>query len=442
MLMVPETRYAPIGDSMIAFQTVGDGSRDLALLASMASNVEIEWESPALARQRERLASFSRLILFDRRGLGLSDPMPAEHLATYEHWNDDLLTVLDSVGSEHVSLLCEVDGGLWGLLFAATYPQRVDALVLWNVTARNVVGDDYPFGYTLEAQAAVVASIREGWGRTEWARIAHPDRDEADWRFLARWQRASITPAAAAVRSHIVGQIDVRSILSTIRVPTLVLHREGNRFVDEGASRYLADHIDGARFVQVPGRDVHLWDDEPVLDLIEEFLTGDAPTPSGDRVLATVLFTDIVGSTEQAADLGDNAWRKKLDEHDSVAALLVERYKGRFIKGTGDGTLATFEGPGKAIRCVHDLRDKLRAIGIRIRAGIHTGEIELRGGDIGGLAVHIAARVLNEAKGEEVWCSRTVKDLVVGSGITFEDRGARRLKGVPDEWQLFAVRDP
>ncbi len=426
---------------MLAFQTVGNGPRDLALLASMASNVEIEWESPAIVRQRERLATFSRLILFDRRGLGLSDPMPPEQLATYEHWNDDLLTVLDAVGSERVSLLCEVDGGLWGLLFAATYPQRVDALVLWNVTPRVLVGDDYPFGYTADAQAAVVESIRQGWGSEEWARTAHPDRDESEWRFIARWQRASITPTAAALRSHIVGQIDVRSILPTIRVPTLVIHSEGNRFVDESSSRYLADHVEGARFVQVPGRDVHLWDDEPVLDLIEEFLTGDAPAPSGDRVLATVLFTDIVGSTEQAADLGDRAWRQKLDEHDSAAASLIDRYKGRLIKGTGDGALATFDGPGKAIRCVQELRDALREIGIRIRAGIHTGEIELRGDDIGGLAVHIAARVLNEAQGEEIWCSRTVKDLVVGSGISFDDRGARRLKGVPDEWQLFAVRD-
>lgn len=371
---------------------------------------------------------------------GLSDPLPPERLAAYEHWNDDLLAVLDAVGSELASLLCEIDASLWGLLFAATYPQRVDSLILFNGMARSLVGDDYPYGYTPESHAATMEAMLDGWGTEELARYACPDGNAADWQFVARWCRASLTPLSAVRRSRIVSEIDVRSILQTIRVPTLVLHREGNAFIDAGSSRYVAEHISGARFVEIPGKDVHLWDDGLVLDLIEEFLTGEAPTPAGDRVLSTVVLTDFVGSTEQAARLGDHSWRNKLDQHDSIVSSLIGRYGGRLVKGTGDGSLATFDGPGKAIRWVQELRESLKAIGVRIRAGIHTGEIELRGDDIGGLAVHIAARVLSAAEPDEVWCSRTVKDLVVGSGVTFDDRGIRRLKGVPEEWQLFVVR--
>lgn len=437
--MQPETKYALIGDSMIAYQVLGDGPGDLVLLASTSSNMDVQWDNPACARQRERLASFSRLIMFDRRGTGLSDPLPLEELAAYEHMNDDVLTVMDAAGSERASLLCEIDGSLWGLLFAATYPGRTNALVLLNGFARSSATDGYPIGHSAETEASMRDLLFRLWGTEELTRLARPSGDEADWRLAAKWQRASLTPAAAARRTEVVSQIDVRHVLPTIQTPTLVLSRKDNAFVPVELGRYLADHIPGARFAEVPGGDILMWD-ESVLDLIEEFLTGTAPTPTTDRVLATVMFTDIVGSTDRLAELGDRKWRHKLDTHDAMARTLVDQFSGRLIKSTGDGLLVTFDGPGKAIRCARTLQSALGEIGIQIRAGLHSGEIELRGDDIGGLAVHIGARVLNAAGDGEIWCSRTIKDLVAGAGIEFADRGIHELKGVPDSWELYSVK--
>jgi class 3 adenylate cyclase len=439
--MPPETKYASVGDSMIAYQVLGDGPIDLVILGSLASNVDVQWDVPAIARQRERLASFSRLIMFDRRGTGASDPIAVEELAAFEHWNDDLLAVLDATESDRVSLLCEVDGGLWGLLFAATHPSRTNSIVIWNGYARSTTADDYPFGQSPEATAGLHDLLFRLWGTEELLRLAAPEGDSVTWQLGAKLQRSSMTPAGLMRRLNITDHMDVRHVLPTIQAPTLVLHAKENAFAPVELGRYLADHIANARFVEVPGGDVQLVRG-PALDIIEEFLTGTAPSPVTDRVLATLLFTDIVGSTEHVATLGDRRWRQKLDAHDSAAKSNVERFAGRLIKTTGDGMLATFDGPGKAIRCAHALQSALKDIDVRIRAGLHTGEVELRADDIGGLAVHIGARVMGAATEGEVWCTRTVRDLVAGSGITFEDRGSHRLKGVPDEWHLFAVSGP
>jgi class 3 adenylate cyclase len=441
-LSQPETQYVSVGDGMVAYQVLGAGPLDVVVLASIASNVDVQWEYPALVRQRRRLASFSRLIMFDRRGTGLSDPVPFEELGTYEHFNDDLLAVLDAVGSERSSLLCEVDGSLCGLLFAATHPDRTNALVLWNGYARDVAAPDYPEGYTPEQLARMTALFLESWGTERMGRLAQPDRDPSVWRIEAKWQRSSLTPAGVVRRLDALHQMDVRDALRTIAAPALVLHSEGNGFVPASWSRHIADRMPNARFVSVPGSEALLLDNEVALRSIEHFLTGvDPPAPS-DRVLATLLFTDCVGSTEQAALLGDRQWRQRLDAHDTIVRSVIDRAGGRLVSTAGDGVLATFDGPGRAIGCARQLRRELREVGLEIRAGLHSGEIELlHHGDIGGLAVHIAARVMATAGDGEIWCSRTVKDLVVGSGLEFADRGVRVLKGIPDPWQVFAVVD-
>lgn len=438
----PETRYVTVDDGMVAYQVLGDGPIDVVLLASLANNVDVQWEHPALARQRQRLASFSRLIMFDRRGTGVSDPMPLEQLATYEHFNDDLLAVLDAVGAERPSFICEVDGGLWGLLFAATYPERTNALVLWNGYARDTVAPDYPEGQTAEQIAAMTALFLRSWGTEEMAELSRPDSDRSEWRIQAKLQRSSLTPAGVVRRLDVLHQMDVRGALGTIQAPTLVMHSAQNGFIAESWGRYVADRLLNADFVSMPGTGAMLYDDEAALDAIERFLTGvERPAPS-DRVLATLLFTDCVGSTEQVAALGDRRWRHKLDQHDAVVRSTVSRFGGRLISTAGDGALSTFDGPGKAVACARAVRQGLRDVGLEIRVGLHSGEIELRaGGDVGGIAVHIAARVMSAAADGEIWCSRTVKDLVVGSGIEFRERGVHTLKGVPDEWQLFAVAD-
>jgi class 3 adenylate cyclase len=301
---------------------------------------------------------------------------------------------------------------------------------------------DYPDEQTPEQIAAMTALFLESWGTETMGELARPDQDRAAWRIEAKWQRSSLTPAGVVRRLDVLHQMDVRGVLQTIQAPTLVLYSEGDGFVPEGWSRDVADHLPNARFVSVPGSDVLLHDNEAALRSIEQFLTGVEPPIAGDRVLATLLFTDCVGSTEQAAALGDQRWRQKLDAHDAIVRSAIDRAGGRLVSTAGDGALATFDGPGKAIGCARQLRRELRDVGLEIRAGLHSGEIELlRHGDIGGLAVHIAARVMAAAGDGEIWCSRTVKDLVVGSGIGFTDRGVRALKGVPEEWQLFAVID-
>jgi class 3 adenylate cyclase/pimeloyl-ACP methyl ester carboxylesterase len=439
----PETRYAESDAGLIAYQVFGEGPFDLVYMSGSVSNVDMRWEVPPFASFFERLASFSRLILFDRRGTGASDRVPVDAVPTWEEWGDDLRVVLDAAKSDHAAILAILDGGPMAMVFAATHPDRTKALVLANTTARVRVAEDYPAGLPTEAAEATLKLFEDGWGTEEFAAALAPtlssDRRMRAW--FAKYQRASASPRMAAAQFRSILDLDVRSVLESIRVPTLVLHRTTFAFIPLEHGKYLAEHIPGARLVEVPGSDSSFTFEQPdlVLDTVEEFLTGVRRVPPADRVLATVLFTDLVDSTQRASEMGDRQWRALLDRHDELAKTEVERHRGRALKSTGDGILATFDSPGRAIRCTLSIRDQVQNIGLPMRAGLHAGEVELRDDDVGGIAVHIAARVSAQAGPGEVLVSRTVSDLVAGSGITFQDRGSHSLKGVPGEWQLFAV---
>ncbi len=439
-MLQPETEYTRIGDDSIAYQVVGEGP-DLVYIAGLTSHVDLRWDFPPMARFLERLASFSRLIMFDRRGFGASDPVPSGVL-TWEEWADDLRVVMDAAGSERAALFGENDAGPTGLVFAATFPDRVSSLILANTGAKYESGDGIE-GVPRETLEILATVIEEGWGREALVEFALPSMssDAATMRLVAKQLRASTTPSRAVAQFRYLFGLDVRDVLPSIHVPTLVLSRTGHPFVPVSLSRHLEASIEGAKFLGFPGNDFWCCTEsaDDILDAIEEFLTGAKPEVEADRVLATVLFTDIVGSTTRASELGDKRWKALLDHHDELTRTQVERFGGRVVKTTGDGALATFDSPGRAIRCSSELGTLLRGVGINVRAGLHTGEIERRGDDVGGIAVHIGARVMGEAEPGEVLCSRTVRDLVVGSGLAFEDRGVRTLKGVPDEWQLFAV---
>jgi class 3 adenylate cyclase len=439
----PETLYAKTAAGRVAYQVVGAGPPDvLGIMSAGFIPVDLMWDEPRVVRFLNGLSSFCRHIWFDFRGTGASDWIaPVEGRLT-ESAVDDMIAVLDERGYERVVVL----GGLSmaALLFAAAHPERTSALVLINPYARIRGADDYPYGLSDEEIEAVLAMTRDRWGRGELLGTFSPSvaGDTRFARWFARCERLSAPPEYAYGRLRAVFEIDVRHLLPTIRVPTLVVVRAGWRGYE--ASRYVAEHIHGARYVELPGEDAFFFasDTGPLLDAIEEFTTGRLPHHELDRVLATVLFTDVVGSTEQAASMGDRRWSELLATHDSVTRAELERFRGREIKTTGDGFLATFDGPGRAVRCACAIRDAVRAIGISVRGGLHTGEIELLGDDIGGIAVHIAQRVQELAQRDEVLVSRTVADLVGGSGMRFAERGIHALKGVPNQWQLFAVEDP
>jgi len=440
---LPTTRYAKTSDGVhIAHQTLGDAPRDLVFVEGFISHVDIAWEEPGQARFRQGLASFSRLIMFDKRGVGVSDRVAAA--PTLEQRMDDVLAVMDAVGSERAVLMGVSEGAPVSVLFAATYPERTQALVLHGGMARSTWAPDYPWAApadaVLEAAAFMEPDLFDGADIEVWAPSLADDERAMAW--LGRFRRSSITPGALAQLFLMFLEIDVRAVLPTIAVPTLVLHRRGDRVVNWRAGQWMAEQIPGARYVELPGQDHFPWlgDVDRVLEEIEEFVTGARHVAEPERVLATVLFTDIVGSTDRASAVGDRAWRATLDEHDALVRAALERHRGKEVKATGDGFLATFDGPGRAIRCALELPTVLAPLGIEIRAGLHTGEIEVRGEDVGGIAVHIAARVQAGAAPGEVLVSRTVTDLVVGSGIEFDDRGPHVLKGIPGEWQLFAVR--
>jgi class 3 adenylate cyclase len=439
---IPEVRYARRGDDHIAYQVLGDGPLDIVEISIWFSHVDGRWEIPEFAHYLRRLASFARLIVFDRRGSGASDP-PSEGTLTWEAWADDVRAVMDAAGSDQAALLAVADGGPLAITFAATYPERTSALVLANTSARFTKIDGYELGFLPEAVDDFVSTIERSWGTGDFLELLAPQAadDEKLRASLGRYQRLSSGPRIAAAMARIAAGMDTRHALPTVGVPTLVLHRAGLEFVGAEHGRYLAEHIPGARYVELQGSEgpVFLGDTDRLLDEVEEFLTGVRRGADPDRVLATVLFTDIVDSTARASALGDRRWREVLDEHDRIAAGRVEEHRGRLVKSTGDGLLATFDGPARAVSCARALRDALRALDLEVRAGLHTGEIEVRGDDIGGIGVHIAARVAAEAHRGEVMVSRTVTDLVVGSGIEFADRGTHRLKGVPGDWQLFAV---
>jgi class 3 adenylate cyclase/pimeloyl-ACP methyl ester carboxylesterase len=444
MIDAPEPRYALTSDGLqIAYTVLGSGPIDLIQVSSFTSHCELWWEHPWSRRWQERLASFTRLICFDKRGSGLSDRISGA--PTLEERMDDVRAVMDAVGTERAALVGYWEGGPMSVLFAATYPERVSALVLWGATATFTRKDDYPWGPAPQANEAIVLAIEQWWGTGISNAVVAPGLvlDETFQHWMARLERNTATPKDAAALFRLNAGIDVRSVLPAVSVPTLVLHRSADPAIPVEAGRYVADHIPGARFVEFAG-DSHLnfvGDFEGIIDEIEEFLTGDRHVREPDRVLATVVFTDIVDSTGHAITFGDRQWRQVLDELDHETAREVSAARGRLVKFTGDGHLAVFDGPARAIRCAESLCRASRQRGIELRVGIHTGEVETRGEDVSGVAVHLAQLVCDLAEAGEVLVSRTVTDLVAGSGIEFEDRGEHELKGVPGNWGLFAVRE-
>jgi len=438
----PQTRYARAGELHVAYQVVGNGPIDVTFIDQWWSNVDAMWRVPPFARFIERLASFARVILLDKRGTGLSDPVPLGGLPTLEEWMDDITAVLDAVGSRQTALLSGVGASYLALLFSATYPERTAALALVDGYARLSGGDDYlplPEAFTERH----VEEVRAGWGQGVLMRRLAPDEvgDAVLMERFAEYERQSTSPGMAAAMLQMLYTSDVRHVLPAIRVPTLVISHRASARIPPETSRYLADHIAGARFVELPGSENLIWagDQSAIVDLVQEFFTGTPPKEEPDRVLATVLFSDIVGSTTLAASLGDRRWKELLDAHDEISGRIVERYRGRIVDRQGDGFLATFDGPARAIRCALELRSEMTSLGIQTRTGLHTGEIERRGGNIGGIAVHIGARVSSVAGAGEVFVSRTVVDLVAGSDLRFSERGEHELKGVPGKWALFAV---
>jgi class 3 adenylate cyclase len=443
--VLPETKYARLGGDRIAYQVVGDGPPDLVLTLNSFGHVDIGWEEPGYALFLRTLASFSRVILFDRRGTGASDPLPLGSLPPWESYGVDLAAVLDEVGSEQAAIMAQLDASPMAIFFAGTRPERTSALILANASAKYTATDDYPIGVPPDVAEALVAQLDQLWG-TEAMVLQVPSRadDERFRRWIAKAQRTVGSPRVVQAYMRAMFEVDARPILPLIHAPTLVLHRSNVQFIPVQHGRYLAEHIPGAKLVELPGVEGPLvWEmPELTLDRVQEFLTGVGRVAEPTRVLSTVLFTDIVGSTERAAALGDRRWREVLNVHDELARRLVEEFGGRLVKTTGDGILATFDGPGRAIRCAAALRDELAGVGVRIRAGLHTGEVELRDEDVGGIAVHIAARVMAAAAPGETLTSRTVQDLVVGSDIVLVDRGAHPLKGIAGPWQLYAVARP
>ena len=441
-MITPDTRFVRLGRDRIAYQVVGEGAVDLLYVPTLTTSVDCQWDWPPIATFNRRLASFSRLIMFDQRGSGASDPVSLDALPSWEEWADDARAVLDAVGSEGAAIFGAGSAGPTAILFAATQPERTRALILANTGARFVSDDDYPYGLAPVAAETAVAVLTEAWGTEDAAGLIAPDvaDDPAFRRWYARDQRTSCSLRQVEAYLRNLYATDVRAVLPSIGLPTLVLHRPDIAWLSADLGRYVADHIPQARFQAVPGTsiDPNLEPTEEILQHVEEFLTGVRSAGTADRALAAVLFTDIVASTERALTLGDRRWRDVLETHDGVARTLVDHHHGRLVKMTGDGVLATFDGPGRAIRCAFALRDALRPLGIEIRAGLHTGEVEFRGDDIGGIGVHIAARVLDKACGGELLASGAVPLLVAGSGIEFDDRGEHELKGV-GPMRLYAV---
>jgi class 3 adenylate cyclase/pimeloyl-ACP methyl ester carboxylesterase len=441
----PPFKYAFRPDGRrIAYQVAGDGDLDLVFLFGWPTHLGLMWENPSFAGFLHKLSSFSRLILFDRSGGGLSDRGIGG--VVFEDDMDDLRAVMAAVGSERAALFGCHTGGRLALLMAATYPDQVSGVVTFGSHPATLRDEDYPWGTTLEEHEGLLAMIRAGGAFDDSAQFLEmvapgeaADASVAHWLRMFLVSGSSFAEQYEGIRS--LGPVDIRGLLGSVQTPVLVLHRTGDRAADVRASRYMAERIPGARFVELPG-DAHFpffGDQDTVVELAQEFLTGARPAVDPDRVLATVLFTDIVDSTSRAAGLGDRRWHHLLVEHQEAVRRQLARYRGREVKTTGDGFLTTFDGPARAIRAADAIRAGVRELGLEVRVGLHTGECELLGDDIGGIAVHIAARVLAQAGAGEIWCSRTVKDLVAGSGFAFADRGTRSLKGVPDSWQLYAV---
>jgi class 3 adenylate cyclase len=439
---IPVTRYARSDDVHIAYQVFGSGSLDVVVVPGFVSHLELGWQDPVTARLRSRLASFARVVVFDKRGTGMSDRVsgPDQPL---ERRMDDVRAVMDAAGVERAALWGISEGGPMAVLFAATYPDRCQALVLYGSWVRRVSSADWPWAPSAEEHEQYTRQFEEHWGEPVGAELMAPSlADNPVFREAwAAYLRASASPGAVGALFRMNRMIDIRGVLPAVRVPVLVIHRAHDRLVPVENGRYLAERLPDARYIELEG-DNHLVgtrDVDPMMDGIQEFLTGTPPTPEAERVLVTVLFTDLVASTARNAELGDRDWRATLDQHDDIAGHEVERHRGVTIKSTGDGVLATFDGPARAIRCAQAMQERVKGLGLRMRAGLHTGEVELRGEDLHGLAVVIGARISALAGPDEVLVSSTVRDLVAGSGIEFDDRGPHRLKGVPEDWRIFAV---
>jgi class 3 adenylate cyclase len=437
------TRYTMSGNRRVAYQVVGRGPIDVVVIDQWFSNMDLQWEFPPLARFLERVASFGRLIVFDKGGTGLSDPVPFREQPSLEEWMDDLGSVLSAAGSDRAAIVGCIAGGYLAMLYAASFPERVSSLVLVDAYPRGERSTGYPCGLAREVLSGNLVVLEDRWGEGVLLDFLGPGlaSDRELRRRWARYERNSASPRSAAAMVRMMYDSDVRDVLPAISVPTLVIHHADAVRLPICHAEYLADHIPGAKLVRVAGTDNFLWagDQDRMLEEIQEFITGLRPPPEPHRVLATVLFTDIVGSTELAARVGDRRWRELLNEHNAVVRRELSRFRGREIDTAGDGFVATFDGPARGIRCARAICEGVRPLGLEVRAGLHTGEIELLGDDIGGIAVHTAARVAAEATSGEVLVSRTVTDLVAGSGIEFGDRGERELKGVPGRWQLFSV---
>lgn len=441
---MPETHYAKSDDVNIAYQVVGDGPIDLLYAAGWVTNIEVMWDDPGFARFLDRMASFARLICFDKRGVGLSDPVPAEDLTNLDIRLQDMVAVMDAASSERAFLFGHSEGGSTCVRFAHDHPDRTKGLILAFAYAKRLRSADYPWAPTMEQRIAESEGFEASWAEPRTiADYYAPSRanDEAFVGWLSRYLRLAASPKAAAALNLGSTYVDVTALLPKIQASTLCLYRVDDPDVNIEEGRYIASKIPDSKLVEVPGNDHFFWagDPEPLLQEIEEFVTGQRGPIEPDRIVATALFTDIVGSTELAASLGDQAWRDLLYRHDTAVRKELARWRGREVQTTGDGVLATFDSPTQAIHFATALPASLRPLGIEVRCGIHTGEMELRGGDVAGLAVHIAARISSIARNSEVLVSRTVKDLVAGTGITFEERGSHPLKGVPDEWEIYAV---
>lgn len=443
--MAGRTQYARSGDVNIAYQVVGGGPIDLVVTWGWLSHIEVFWEDPDIADLLTRLAAFSRLIIFDKRGTGMSDRVSESELPSLEQRMEDVRAVMDAAGSARAALLGISEGGTLSILFAATHPDRTRALVLFGSWATWLREDSYPWAPTLEQhhQAMAMMRVQDPSEPFNLERFAPSKLKDEDFKKrMARYGRMSASPGAALALYQMTIHMDVRDILPSIHVPTLVLHRAGDRMIYPQNGRYLADHISGASYVVLPGDDHLAWvgDREGLVGEIEEFLTGTRHAPDTDRVLATVLFSDIVGSSAKAAELGDKDWKRLVANHDSAVRRQLQQFRGREVKTLGDGFLVTFDGPARAVRCAEGIIRELHSLGLVVRIGIHTGEIEMIGDDIGGIAVNIASRIGAIGTPGEVLVSSTVKDLTAGSGIVFEDRGIHTLKGIPDPWQLYAAR--
>ena len=442
MATVPDINYARSADGVhVAYQVLGDGPPDVVYANSFMSHIEVSWDYPPAVRFYERIAAFSRLVLFDRRGTGLSDPI-VEHF-TMEDRTDDIRAVMDAIGLERAVLLGSSEGAMACLYFAALHPERVSALILFSPFIAGLAEDHYPWAWTHESVDVLFGGLENAWATGAGVELTNPSLvDDADARaWYARYFRLSASPSLVRTLMRHNLEVDIRDVLPAIGVPTLVLHRTDETWLNVGYGRYAASKIPGARLVELAGTDHYIWEQnsDVVAEEIEEFLTGVRRSRGPERSLKTVVFTDIVGSTERAREVGDERWRKLLDRHEAALQRQIARFEGQLVKTTGDGALALFDGPARAIRCGLAVREAMRGLGLEVRAGVHTGEVELRGDDVGGIAVHIAARVAASAGAGEVLVSRTVADLIAGSDVQLTDRGEYELKGIPERWRLFAV---